>query len=99
MGIIMHIIRLAAYFAILAFDVSILLVVVRLLRRWKSIGLLVAIDNAGAPLVNWLVSQTARAWGRIHTRCSLSPTGRLLLAMSLLTVGRFLVFAIFFGTK
>jgi hypothetical protein len=97
MGIIVDILRLAAYFAILAMDISIFLVLVRLLRRWKPVGLLVAFDNAGAPLVNWLVSKTAIAWRRIYVRGSLSTTGQLLLVLSWLTIGRF--FVLFFGAS
>ncbi len=95
----LNILSVITQFVLLAIDASIMLVIVRVLRRWRPNSLLVAIDNAGAPLVNWLTTKANALCGKMQNRRQLSVRGQLALVLVLLMALRLMVISAFCAMK
>ena len=63
----------------LLLDIAAVLIVVRALRSWRPVPLLVEFDNAGRPLVDRTLRTVTRLWGRIVPQRPLTG-GRQLVA-------------------
>jgi hypothetical protein len=88
MGIIPHLLATAASLVMVAIDVAIVLVLVRLAAsRWHN-RLLTAMDVAGRPFVDELAVQVDRLCAWLRTAPRLSTRGRLLAALGMLMVLR-----------
>jgi len=92
MGILGPIFAAILNLAVVIIDVSVILIIVRFLRRlWPSSMLLAAVDTAGAPIVGSLTDMAGRAWSRLETRRDLSENGKLAVTLLFLYVVRTLL--------
>ena len=99
MGIIPHLLAAAASLVMVALDVAIMLVLVRLAAsRWRN-RLLTALDVAGRPVTGELVRMTDRLWAWMQCSRRLSEKGKLLMATGVLLVVRLMVASLVFGVR
>jgi len=99
MGIIPHLLAAAANLVMVAIDVAIVLVLVRLAAsRWHN-RLLTAIDVAGRPVTGELVHMTDRLWAWMQCSRRLSEKGKLVVATGVLLVARLMVASLVFGVR
>ena len=99
MGIIPHMLAAAASLVIVAIDVAVVLVLVRLAAsRWHN-KLLTAIDVAGRPVTGEIVRMTDRLWAWMQCSRRLSEKGKLLMATGVLLVVRLMVASLAFGVR
>jgi hypothetical protein len=88
MGIIPNLVMGVVSLIMVAIDVAVVLVLVRLATsRWHN-RLLTAMDVAGRPFVDELAVQVDRLWAWLRTAPRLSTRGRLLAALGMLMVLR-----------
>ena len=92
MGIIIYLFFVALHFAVVALDVVLLFVVVRLIcgrrQTWKP---LMAFDRAGRPLVDHVQDTVGRWWNRVHPARHLTTRETLYLAVAVICAARFVI--------
>ena len=91
MGLLMYMITAAVNLIIVAIDLAVLLIIVRLLNHWRPNKILTIIDKSAKSLVDALMDMADRVWTAAKFNRQLSDKGKLLLALSIITTGRFLI--------
>ena len=94
MGILPFIEIVVGHAIALMIDIVVLLVVIRLICRWRQVNFLRAFDAAGKPLVDGLTQKIAEWWIRSGRSGPLSERQTLALALALLVVARVLFAAV-----
>lgn len=88
---LMHLLFLAFVpIVLVVMDVAFLLLLIRILRQWSSNKMLVAFDQAGAPIVDKCCEITGRAWTSLGLP-PLSTKGCLLITVLDLMISRWFV--------
>ena len=94
MGILPFIMMAVGHAIALMIDIVVLLVVIRLICRWRQVNFLRAFDAAGRPLVNGLTQKIAELWMRSDCSRPLSERQTLALALAFLLGARLLFSAV-----
>jgi hypothetical protein len=83
MGILSEIIRVILHLSCVALDITLVLLLFRILGQWRPIPWLHEINKAAQPLVEPLISTLSKHW---NTLLCLRLTGKGALALSVLTL-------------
>ena len=94
MGIMPFIKIVVGHAVALMIDIIVLLVVIRLICRWRQVSFLRVFDTAGRPLVDGLTQKIAELWMRSDRSRPLSERQTLALALAFLLGARLLFSAI-----
>ena len=65
MGIFHHALASAIYLGALLVDMVTLMLLIRVIYRWKPLGALAALNTAVGPVVEGLTASVDRAWRRL----------------------------------
>jgi hypothetical protein len=99
MGIIPNLVVGVVSLVMVAIDVAIVLVLVRLAASQWHNRLLTAIDVAGRPVTGELIRMTDRLWAWMQCSRRLSEKGKLLMATGILLVVRLMAASLVFGVR
>ena len=91
MTLISIVLLLALYFIVLMIDVALLFVVIRIIVRWRPIGVLSAYNIAGRLLVDHATRHALRVWRRLGGQTAVSERGRLARTLVTLLIARVLL--------
>ncbi len=82
---------LVLYFIVLMIDIAIVFVVIRIIVRWRPVGILAAYNIAGRLIVDYATRNTLQVWRRLGGRTAVSERGRLTRTLVTLLVARALL--------
>ena len=95
MTLISTLLLLVLYFIVLMLDIAIVFVVIRIIVRWRPIGVLAAYNIAGRLVVDYATQHTFQVWRRLGGRTAVSERGRLARTLLMLFVARALLAGIY----
>ncbi len=91
MTLISILMLLALYFIVLMIGIAIVFVVIRIIVRWRPIGVLAAYNIAGRLVVDYATQHALQAWRSLGGRTAVSERGRLARTLLTLIIARFIV--------
>ncbi len=91
MNLISILLLLVLYFIVLMIDIALLFVVIRIIVRWRPIGVLAAYNIAGRLVVDYATQHALQVWRRLGGRTAVSERGRLARTLLTLLIGRALI--------
>ena len=91
MGFLPHMVAAGLYLLAVAIDMVVLLILIRLICRWRPVKVLAGLDVAAKHVVNGLTNVVDRLWARVNNSRRLSARGKLLLILALLMTARFII--------
>ncbi len=91
MNLISILLLLLLYVIVLMIDVALVFVVIRIIVRWRPIGVLSAYNIAGRLLVDYATRHTLQVWRRLGGQTMVSERGRLARALITLLIARILL--------
>ncbi len=91
MTLISILLLLMLYFMLLMIDIALVFVVIRIIVRWRPIGVLSAYNIAGRLLVDYATQHALQVWRRLGGQTAVSERGRLARTLLTLVIARFIV--------
>ena len=82
---------LVLYYVVLMIDVALVFVVIRIIVRWRPIGVLSAYNIAGRLLVDHATRHALQVWRRLGGQTAVSERGRLARTLVTLLIARVLL--------
>ena len=82
---------LVLYVAVLMIDIALVFVGIRIIVRWRPIGVLSAYNIAGRLLVDYATRHALQVWRRLGGQTAVSERGRLARTLVTLVIARFIV--------
>ena len=91
MNLISILLLLLLYFIVLMIDVALVFLVIRIIVRWRPIGVLSAYNIAGRLLVDYATRHALQVWRRFGGQATVSERGRLARTLVTLLIARILL--------
>ncbi len=91
MTLISTLLLLVLYFIVLMIDIAIVFVFIRIIVRWRPIGVLAAYNIAGRLVVDYATQHALQVWRRLGGRTAVSERGRLARTLLMLLITRILL--------
>ena len=89
MGILYHIAASVIYLGAVLVDMVTLMVLIRVIYRWRPVKVLAGLNTAVEPVVDGLTSSVDRVWQRLRSSEQLSARGKLAISLLALAAVRF----------
>lgn len=91
MGVIPSLLVAIVHVFLVVLDLTILFLVIRILRRWRTHRLIGALDALGAPLIDEVSAYAGTGWRRVFPGSCPSSMGRMALALTVAVVVRWMI--------